>query len=193
MYNPDAKDLAETKIALKSLQLRNIQLVHGTIDMLARQSETFACIWSISVIEHISGRYEDSDAIAWMYQALKPGGRLILTVPVDRVFRDEYRAVYPYNLRQTPDVSGRFFFQHLYDITAIRKRLLEPQGIMPTVTRWFGETVPGRLSSFLARWQREGIACSIDSPSEIVRYYREYDTYEKMPGMGICGIMIEKP
>ena len=48
-------------------------------------------------MEHIPGA-GDTEAVAAMFKAVEPGGRLIITVPVDRVARDEFREHDAYSL-----------------------------------------------------------------------------------------------
>ena len=58
--------------------------------------------------------------------------------------------------------------------------------------RWFGEKMPGHYADYERRWIERGLACTIDDPREIVDHYQEFGSWSKMPGMGVCGLMIEK-
>jgi len=42
------------------------------------------------------------------------------------------------------------------------------------------------------RWMRDGLAGTVEDAREIVDHYREFRNWEEMPGMGVCGLMIEK-
>ncbi len=192
MINPDSGDIAISRAVSEILGYTNIDLQTRTVEESAKKGTLFDCIWSISVVEHISGAYSDSDAMRDMYSALLPGGRLIVTIPVDRKLLDEFREDKPYDvsIRQS---SGGYFFQRYYDTRAIRSRLLDPIGAEPAVMRWFGETTPGRFSSYEQRWRNTGYRCTVDDPKEIVDHYREYPSWEAMPGAGVCGLMIVKP
>ena len=75
-----------SRLGPKNLHLEALDLRSALSD-----GKTYDCIWSLSVVEHIAGQYDDRYAIQAMYKALEPGGRMILTVPVDRLFWDEYR------------------------------------------------------------------------------------------------------
>ena len=164
MINPDVSDCAITRSILSHLRLPNIQV--ETLDLLTalKGGETYDCIWSLSVIEHIAGKYDDRDAVQGMYQALKPGGRLILTTDVDREAWDEYRDEPSYGLRM-PQSGGRYFFERRYDKTAVSKRLADHVGKEPSVVRWFGEIVPGHFSEYLRRWRNENYHCLARNPS----------------------------
>ncbi|MCL5961619.1 MAG: hypothetical protein M1358_20300 [Chloroflexi bacterium] len=87
---------------------------------------------------------------------------------------------------------GRYFFQRFYDETAIRSRLLCPIDQEPSTIRWFGETSAGRLTDYEQRWIRKGRWCTVDDPREIADNYWQFSTYEEMPGVGLCALMIEK-
>ncbi len=192
MINPDSKDASQTTAILSKLKLPNVRVECRGVDRLAERNEKYDCIWSISVVEHISGDYDDRKAVQLMYNSLNAGGRLILTVPVDRAFRDEFRDRNYYGTQADLLHPGRYFFQHIYDKTAVWERLLRPLGKEPSVVRWFGEITPGRFTEYETRWMRNGLASTVEDAREIVDHYREFTSWEEMPGMGVCGLMIEK-
>jgi SAM-dependent methyltransferase len=97
---------------------------------------TFDYISLISTIEHIEGD-GDSVAIERLARLLKPGGRLVLTVPYNyRRYRDfwvqddTYTSVYR---------GQQLFFQRHYDDDALAKRLVEPSGLPLRTKLIFGE------------------------------------------------------
>jgi SAM-dependent methyltransferase len=191
VLNPDARDLAETEAVAGAVGLKNIRCEQATVESLAGSPGSYDCIWSISVIEHISGRYDDSRAIRWMYDALRPGGRLILTFPVDRTLVVETRDKDYYGT-QEPLVNGEYFFYRRYDLAAVEERLIAPVGRRPDVMRFFGETTAGRYLAYEERWAREGFAVTAEDPREIADHYRAYERWEEMPGLGICGLLFTK-
>lgn len=193
MINPDIRDLDHTSSVIQKLGINSIQLEHCGVESLASQRKMYDCIWSISVIEHIEGDCNDTQAIQLMYNALKKGGKLILTIPVDRHFWDEYRDVDYYGSQGKPSSKGKYFFQHFYDKVAILDRLLSPIDREPSVIRWFGETSPGSFAEYIQRWACQGYECTVMDPRHVVDNYREFGNWEEMSGMGICGLMIEKP
>jgi SAM-dependent methyltransferase len=192
VMNPDARDLAQTAQIANAMNLSNIICREQTVESLAHTPNAYDCIWSVSVIEHISGKYDDSQAIRWIYDALKPAGRLILTFPVDRKLVIETRDTDYYGT-QEPLANGQYFFYRRYDLDAVHERLLKPIGRQPDVMRFFGETTPGRYLEYEQRWIQHGFAVTVDDPREIADHYREYDRWEDMPGLGICGVMFTKP
>lgn len=191
IINPDLTDLTQTRKIAVDLGLKRISTEHAAVDILAEKRESYDCTWSISVIEHIAGGYDDTFAVKLMYDALAPGGRLILTMPVDRKHWDEFRET---NYYQAHDVkSGRmFFFQRFYTYESIRQRILAPLDKDPVRIQWFGERVSGRFHEYVQRWMRDGQRCTVEDPREIADYYQEYASWAEMPGVGVCGLMIEK-
>ncbi len=192
MANPDERDIGASATHARCLGLGNVQTRHCGLDELAAHRERYDAIWSISVIEHVSGAYDDHQAVQWLYGCLKPGGRLILTVPVDRQYRVEYRDRSDYGIQIQTD-AGKYFFQRVYDRNAIWERLLSPIGREPSRIGWFGECVPGHYAEYEQRWLRDGLDCTVDDPREIVDHYQEFRSWEEMPGLGICGLVIDKP
>jgi SAM-dependent methyltransferase len=148
IFNPDAKDARLTEKIAVGLAMRNISITCTDVKTLINSSEIYDNIWSISVIEHISGKYDDTYAIRLMYNALKKGGFLILTFPVDRQFWEEYRdGQDPYGTQEKSE-GDKYFFQRFYDFESIQHRLLQPIGATPITMRWFGENTPGHFQKY---------------------------------------------
>jgi predicted SAM-dependent methyltransferase len=192
MINPDMRDIVQTEAIVKQLQLDNVRCTHGALDALVGKDRSFDCIWSISVIEHIAGLYDDSAAMKMMYAFLRPGGRLIVTIPVDRTFYEEYRKEDTYQLNGAR-AGDNYFFQRVYDESAVWARLLDPVGQQPVVMRWFGEKTQGQYRKYEKRWIAEGLVCTVDDPLEISGNYQEFGSWQEMSGHGVCGFMLQKP
>lgn len=192
MINPDLNDARHSAAIAKKMGYANIRVDSYDIGVLDDFQETFDAIWSISVIEHISGKYDDQYAVRAMYDALKSRGRLILTFPVDRYFWNEYREKDFYGLQKNDVNSKGYFFQRYYDKNAIWERLVEAVGVEPSVVRWFGEKKAGHFVQYEKKWAAEGLYCSVDDPVSIKKNYQEFSSWEMMPGKGVCGLMFEK-
>jgi SAM-dependent methyltransferase len=190
MFNPDRKDLDQTRRIAASAGIA-LTFENSDVRIFQDRPGTYDSIWSISVLEHIDGTYDDRDAISWLYSALKPGGVLVVTVMTDRTFWVEYRDADPYGLVHSD--SGPVFFQRWYDLPSIRARLLDPLPGAAATFRFFGETRPGAFKAYEAAWMRQGLSRSVDDPREIADNFCEYVSWEAMPGAGVCGIRIEKP
>jgi SAM-dependent methyltransferase len=191
VFNPSEDDLAVTRLAARVLELDNLRPELHDASALKSRAGEYDAIWSVSVVEHIAGAYEDGDAVRWMFEALKPGGVLILTLPVDRQFWIEYRDRDPYGL-QAPAANGQHFFQRFYDQRAIRERLVDAIGREPLTSQWFGETTAGRFHGFIAAWIRDGVAATVESPRETADHYRHFESWDSMPGVGVAGLVFEK-
>lgn len=187
MLNPDVMDADETeRIAdAPSIPLR---VVRRQVEELAEGGVRLC--WSINVVEHIAGESGDSDAMTRMFAALRPGGRLIVTVPTDRTYWLEYRDHDAYGLAEGP---GPYFFQRFYDETAVKDRLIGAVGVQPTRIEWFGELVAGTFHAYIAEWLARGPGVTVTDPERIVRGCRTFESWSEMPGVGVCGLVFDKP
>jgi SAM-dependent methyltransferase len=192
VINPDESDIFETRAIVSRLGQDNLHPSCQRVEDLRGQRNGYDCIWSISVIEHIAGEDGDTDAVKLLYEALAPGGRLILTVPVDRQFRTEFRDLNYYGTQGEASRHG-YFFARAYDKESLLARIVAPVAESEACLRWFGERSPGRYASYERRWMANGLTEAIEDPREIATHYREYHTWEEMPGMGVCGLAIDKP
>jgi SAM-dependent methyltransferase len=125
---------------------------------------------SVSVLEHVTGDGGDAAALAELARCVRPGGRLVVTLPHAPQARVEYRATAAYVDEGSRDETGRAFFQRWYDdeaLTALaaavpdlelRERSvvrLSPN-LNAAYTRTFPLLVPlGPLFGLLARERRD--------------------------------------
>lgn len=191
MINPDPEDIHETIRIVQAMKLGNVSMLKAGVDCLPNLGLQFDAIWAISVVEHIAGGTDDAMAMSLMYQSLRPGGRLIVTVPVDRVHWDEYRDSQHYGTQ--PGLPGKYFFQRYYDQTTLASRLIAPLAVEPSKVRWFGEKVAGWFRDYEKRWIASGYAVSVHDPVAFLENFSEFPSWEAMPGMGVCGLMFERP
>lgn len=191
IINPDGRDAEQTVRAALLTHARSVAVNVQDVSSIDREGARYDAVWSISVIEHIP---DDGDvhAMKVMYRALAPGGRLLVTVPVDRVASIEYRPVDTYQLGLVAQEEG-FFFQRWFDRNTIKSRLLDPLSGSTATLEWFGEREPGRFANYVQKWLRVGPSATVSDPLEIGRHYREYASWEDMPGQGVCGIAVTKP
>jgi hypothetical protein len=208
MLNPDPQDFAFSRDTARRIGLRNLHVRQSGADVLAGQpvadmhGPPYDAIWSISVIEHIAGAYDERQALRWMWGALRPGGRLILTVPVDRAHEDEYRDIDTYSTQggggdggdstNGGAPAGKYFFQRVYDEASIADRITNTIGQLPNVIRWYGETRPGKFRELERGIMSRGLDAAVHEPREMADHFRTYASWAEMPGFGICGLMFEK-
>lgn len=74
---------------------------------------------SISVLEHVGGTDGDAEALAELARCVRPGGRVVITLPHARAAWVEYRSTSAYVDEGDRNAAGRAFFQRWYDTTAI--------------------------------------------------------------------------
>jgi SAM-dependent methyltransferase len=199
MINPDPVDIASTQAIARTAGIVGLDARCEDLREAAAQGRQYDLVTSISVIEHIAGPYDDRAAIAMMWDAVAPGGRLLLTFPVDRAARDEFRSATVYSSRSAPAATNAesapapVFFQRFYTAATIAERLLAPLGSPPHHTAWFGEVAPGRYATHAERWRAEGLAATVSDPALIADSFRRFAAWDEMPGMGVCGLRIDKP
>ena len=191
MLNPDRRDADETRRLANRFGFHTIVVEPVPVSAIEGLDQRYDSIWSISVIEHIP-EDGDKEAMRLMYEALAPGGTLIVTVPVDRHPWDEYRKEDVYALDIAPGPDGTFF-QRWYDEPTIASRLLDPLGPIDAHVEWFGECVAGRFAEYENDWLRRGRERTVDDPREIADWYSSYRAWDDMPGQGVCGIVVRKP
>jgi SAM-dependent methyltransferase len=84
----------------------------------------FDIVYSMSVIEHIEGEAADSNSIREMLRVLKPGGLLLVTVPIGQRYIEQDRIGFQGAARQTGD-RNRYFFQRIYSPIAAEERIIQ--------------------------------------------------------------------
>lgn len=193
MMNPDARDLKQTRQLAEVLRWQRLEFFQKGVESLEAIGETFDAVWSISVIEHIAGANgDDRDAVRRMWRVVRPGGRLILTVPTDLQTWDEYRSDDPYGTQQKSELRSDFFFQRFYDESSIRERIISSLGCEPDKIEWFGEKKAGHFHAYIDRWKRLGLTEAIHDPLDIAENYQSYASFSDMPGAGVCGMLFIK-
>ena len=189
--NPDNNDLNETATQLRTLGSScKINYVSYDATSLPYLDNSFDVITSISVIEHIPDR-GDSLAIKEMWRVLKPGGKLVFTVPCAKLYYEEWRENDVYQLGNTKK-DNKYFFQRFYDKSTLKNRLFHEIGFEPTLIEVFGEKVKGTFDCYIKRWIKFGLKETIKDPYYIVRDYKHFDDINMLPGIGICGLIFEK-
>lgn len=191
VLNPDKSDLDLT---------RNIFLASGIgslcetkavlVSDLREKPNSFDTIVCISVLEHIP--YSDSiDALCTMWDLLKTGGRLLLSVPCAKEGFDEYIDFNEYGIL-LPDPDGFVFGQRFYDQEMLENQIFRITG-NPSEFAVFGEIVSGTFFS-----AREKMLCSTDYPYWKEAYtisteYKYFSRVEDLPGLGVIAFEFVKP
>ncbi len=189
LINPDINDLSMTITLAKSFGISNRCRFHHTlIKDTHLKPNSFDVITSMSVIEHIP---DDKDAIRIMWDLLKPGGVLLISVPCAAKASEEYTNLNDYGLIET-DENGFVFWQRYYDEYLIIDRIYSITG-HPRRFQIYGEKKAGsyhqnvtqkRSDSFYPYW-REPFIMGLE--------YEFKSKLADLPGIGVIAMEFVKP
>jgi predicted SAM-dependent methyltransferase len=190
LVNPDAADLAETHQLIDALQLNTRCQLHArTLEDANFSSNSFDLITSISVVEHIP---MIKPAIQKMWDLLKPGGHLILTVPCAAKAEAQYLSTNQFNVLTT-DKTGYTFFQLIFDEQQLHENIYAVAG-QPTRVAIYGEKQPGFLQRQLHQHWNAGHTYPFwREPYMMSREFCFYDQVSALPGEGVIGLEFIKP
>jgi len=191
-------NLDEYFVMSKSLEAKAKGHVHfSTQDArcLGYEDASFDIVYSMSVIEHIEGEQGDSQSIGEMVRVLKPGGLLLLSVPFGKKYVEQMRRGLVQCVEKTKDQS-LYFFQRIYDRTALENRILSALGGLEVRSQWtvwrerdlpvralkrLGENVQGLLgflNPLLSRWCNRCASGVVEGiPSCYGEIYSATDSY----------------
>jgi SAM-dependent methyltransferase len=188
LVNPDALDLASTANLVQALGLEDrCSLKSCLIDAAPFEAGSFDVITSISVVEHI---LQDHQAIQKMWDFLKPGGRLLLTLPCAAEAEERYNNRNEYGL-VTPDEGGNFFFYRLYDERSLEERIFSVTG-QPRRRVIYGEKSRGTLLRNLDRKMADPLYPYWEEPYMMGRDFGYFKSLGDLPGDGVIGLEFEK-
>jgi ubiquinone/menaquinone biosynthesis C-methylase UbiE len=190
MINPDTRDLIDTKKISGKLSYSKINLFDYDVRNLPFKDESFDCVYSISVIEHIANN-EDTKALLEMWRVLKPGGSLVITVPYDQVFAEEYRDVDVYTTTKTSE-KGKYFFQRRYSYDSLMQRIIKPLGEVDVKYEYFLENEKGFFDKYNSLWSKKKYLLSVFDPIFIYKNYHIVDDVSNAKTPGIVGVLITK-
>ena len=189
LINPDKMDLAATEKFLRACGLiSRCRLYNHLSEDAPLTPASYDLITSISVVEHIPN---DKQAIQQMWQLLKSGGRLILTVPCaaqaseQYIDRDEYQLKYQHS-------SGSFFWQRFYDAELLNENIFSITG-QPCRKIIFGERVAGSFLKMAARKRADRYYPFWREPYMVAKEYTYFKTLEDLPGEGVIAMEFFKP
>lgn len=190
--NPDPKDLNNVISLSKKIKFR-ANYVAKNIDALSLPFPDifFDFIISISVIEHIKDD-GDSSAIREIWRVLKPGGSLILTFPVKKVYEIEYRNRDEYNLKSEKN-SDQYFFQRIYDKQKIEERLLSCINNYQIISqKIFGVTEKEFYTEYKKRWMKFSFWETVKDPYYISNKFSYFPEIDNLEDLGVIGLTIRK-
>jgi SAM-dependent methyltransferase len=188
LLNPDAADLAETQDLVAALKLGARCRTEGRLIADSGLPEaSFDLITSISVVEHIP---EDSRALAEMWRLLRPGGRLVLTVPCSPRPYEEWADFNKYGLLDQ-GADGLVFWQRFYSQACLEARVFAVLG-RPVRMVVYGERRAGNYDRNVQAKMRDRFYPIWREPWMMAREWRVFPDIAQLPGIGIVGLEFVK-
>jgi SAM-dependent methyltransferase len=189
LINPDVKDLYVSKMLIQSMGIQERCQLHDCLISDAPFSPgTFDLITSISVVEHIP---DDQSALKKMWSLLRPGGRLLMTVPCSSKASEQYIDRDKYGIL-APAEDGYYFWQRFYDGQELEDRIFAVAG-RPSRRVVYGEKKPGSFQENAARKRADRYYPLWKEPYMMAREYRRYAAIEDLPGEGVVVLEFDKP
>jgi predicted SAM-dependent methyltransferase len=188
LINPNQEDLKITAGLVSACGLaKRCNLSSSLIEDVPFSPRTFDVITSLSVVEHI---LQDKTAVLRMWELLRPGGRLVLSVPCAAIAEEQYINVDQFGL-QRPDEKGFFFLQYVYDEALLQERFYSVLGT-PTRHGVCGEIDKGSLRHGLIRKWSGAKYPRWKEPYKMAREFQRYKSVEDLPGEGVVVMEFEK-
>lgn len=188
LLNPDRDDLAQTEHLVRALGLRGrCATLDRRIEQNGLAEASFDLITSISVVEHIPA---DAEAAAAIWRLLRPGGRLILTVPCAAASAEEWADFDRFGLSR-PGADGLHFWQRFYGPEDLESRLFGILG-RPVRTEIFGERRSGLYDRNVLAKMRDPFYPVWREPWMMAREWKRFDQIRDLPGVGVAGMMFLK-
>lgn len=192
MINPNKRDLELTKEYFEIFENENLNFFQHDAKKLPFNSNYYNIIICISVIEHIPDKI-DLEVIKELWRVLKPNGKMVMTFPVSKIYKEEYRQDNIYQLKQIKKNSKGYFFQRFYDLENVKKRILEPIEIREFKNfEIFGEKEANFYKKYRKRWIENGLKETIKDPWYISNNFIFFKDLNDLPEFGVMGIVIEK-
>ena len=188
LVNPDAADLTSTSHLVKALNLQSRCNIHACLIGAAPfEPGSFDVVTSMSVVEHIP---QDMQAVQKMWELLKPGGRLLLTLPCAAEALEQYINQNAYGLLE-PDEQGFVFFQRLYDQDLLEERVFSVAG-QPRRRVIYGERTAGAHRRTLDRQLGDPFYPFWREPYMMGQDFCYFKEIGELPGEGVIALEFEK-
>lgn len=184
LNNPDQQDLQLTKSLAKSIGIDSRCNFHDSlIDDIHLSNSQFDVITSLSVIEHI---VDDKKAIQKMWDLLRPGGRLIISVPCSAVASEEYINIDTYKLL-IPDENGYIFWQRYYSEELLKSNIYSITG-EPYSCIIYGEKEEGSYFKNVKRKREDPYYPLWFEPVMMGLEYAYKNSISELPGVGVVAM-----
>jgi ubiquinone/menaquinone biosynthesis C-methylase UbiE len=184
LINPDSQDLEETKRFAAALGLgARCTFERSVIDAVPYADRSFDLITCISVLEHIP---DNISAVSKMWNLLKPGGRLFITVPCLATAAEQYVDANLYGLA-VPKEEDYSFLQYYYDDSLLRQFIFSITG-EPAHFSIYGEKVEGSFRRYVNKAIAEPFKDRWKDPYRMGKEFKSYDSIAELPGEGVIAM-----
>ena len=179
LVNPDAADLRETRGLAEACGIAGrCRFEERVVGELSIPDESFDVISSISVVEHIR---DDVGAVAQMWRMLRPGGRLLLSMPCAASAEQQFINSHNYSF-VAPEEDGTTFHQYVYDSRSLQ-RLFAVTGA-PVRQEIYGERNAGfHLRLYERKWT--DVSYHFWKEPWFMTAFSRFDSIEQLPGEGV--------
>ncbi len=190
LMNPDAADLAQTRALADAMGLgERARFFGGVIEQAPYEPQSFDLITCISVLEHIP---QDEAAVHTMWSLLRPGGRLLLTLPCMSAPVEQYISHNQYGVLAA-GADGYTFWQRYYDSRGLADRVFAITG-RPARMAIYGEQRNGLFFRNATMKRLLGARYpSWREPYMMAAEYRRFASIEELPGEGVVMLVFAKP
>lgn len=189
LINPDRNDLPATIALASAFGAADKCRFHAClIEEASLEPNSFDLITSMSVIEHIP---DDKGAIQKMWNLLKPGGVLMISVPCAAKASEEYTNLNDYELIDT-DENGFVFWQRYYDEELIQQNIYSITGL-PRCIQIYAEKKAGSYNQNVTQKRSDPYYPYWREPLIMGMQYEFRDRLADLPGMGVIAMEFVKP
>jgi hypothetical protein len=188
LINPDSPDLSETRRLVRSQGLTTRCTLSSCLAQNCQLTTPVDLATSISVLEHIP---EDTTAVGAIWEMIKPGGRLVLTLPCRATPLDEYADFNQYGLL-SPNMDGLFFWQRYYSARCLQERIFSITG-SPERMEVYGERHSGVYFQNVRQKMDDRWYPIWREPYFMARHWTFFPDINSLPGVGVVGLLFIKP
>ncbi len=189
LLNPDVKDLEATRTLASAWGVASRCVFHGsTVAAAELEPDGADIVSSISVVEHIA---DDTAAIRRMWELVRPGGRMLVTVPVAAEPFEEHMDIDEYGTSPVGG-DGWSFAWRCYDEATLEERVFAAVGA-PTHRSVYGERKSGVFFAARRRkWTDRGYP-TWREPFMMASEFGPFPSIASLPGLGVIGLEWVKP
>ncbi len=189
LINPDVLDMQETKKFVQDMRIADrCRLDNKLLEMAQFEANSFDLISCMSVLEHIP---DDTQAVKRMWNLLRPGGKLLITIPCHRKQYEEYTNLDDYKLFES-DKNGYVFWQRFYDELRLNRHIFCITGL-PSYQAIYAENKAGFYDQNVIEKRSKFPYAFWYEPLMMGKNFSFFAKIDDLPGMGIIGLEFVKP